>query len=126
MAVIWIHTEWQHVRWNALNAVCTMCSEAVGLLEFHCEFADGFTAPDKIVGALIRDLKDECLVDREVYSAVFVTLSLRVRGPVQLKAPLIRELMWSLLSASCRQLCRGDPNYTMNEYTFPMMFSFLQ
>lgn len=104
----------------------TLCTETTKYLAFYREVVTGSMAQEDITRALFRDLKDERYVDLEVYSAVVAAVALRAHDRVKLEVLLDQKLMWSVLSASCRQLCRGDPTYKMNPYTFSTTLAFLQ
>lgn len=110
MIVIWVHSKSADAWLHSLNYLYGMYAIPLGFSPVLQDLASHPGLPDKISGAIIRDLKDEDLVDFRLLFVVSMTSLLRSNGPlcITLETPSDRQILWGLLSACFRQLCLGN------------------
>lgn len=128
MVVIWVNNKTRAIRSNALNHLSKMCGPHQRHPSFYEELSSGSITAEVICGCIIRDLKDEHLVNQQLYATVFVTYFLFSdrRGWVIPEIYSSRPILYCLLAACRRQHCLGDPANNTHTLLFSIALNFFK
>ena len=128
MFLIWVLDEDKDNRDKALLAVTTLIHPSENYSKFYSQVATGTTNPDRINAAILRDLKDETLVDRPLYSVIVTNFFLKpergLRTPIETSSQ--RRIVWASLAAMRRQWCTGDTEIMYHGDIYVMESAYLK
>ena len=95
---------------------------------YHSVAVNDSTSREKITAAWLRDLKDERVLNQDLYSVVISLYLLRPfeeEQPLRLEIPLEMQLLPYSLAAARRQLCLGDITYVLHGDIIFTIYNFL-
>ncbi|GJE93261.1 zinc finger MYND domain-containing protein [Phanerochaete sordida] len=128
MFLIWVLNEDKDNRDKALLAVTTLIHPDENYSKFYSEVATGTTSREKINAAILRDFKDETLVDRPLYSVIVTNFFLKpergLRTPIETSSQ--RRIVWASLAAMRRQWCTGHSDIVYHGDIYVMLSAFLK
>lgn len=108
MMFIWLHNEDRETRRGALEGMWATSTARDTCCDFHLEIVQDATLLRDNYAAILRDLRDEAVVDESLSSVLRHTLMLR-QYVNHVDAVFDRRVVWTAMAAARRQLCLGEP-----------------